>query len=440
MIDDFMRELFGPDTGGGAPATFGERFGGIRPPLFGDDPGPATFGERFGGGQAPHPEAAGLPDLLKRLMPGMVPGGGGAAPMMSPGNRFEIDPQDHMERPRVIEMSAKARRPDAVPLPPARPGGDLMERLGGGSPGAPLSLAPPAPTNPAAPAAPPSLMARLRGGGSPPPAGSDPRGGLLARLTGMDPRSERRVLASLAGGMAGGNPAFSGGALMKGLSGGISGGLASDQQDRKEDKDASTAAQKQSNFERTQGDKEKTSEALRMLYRMRGEVMKTNADTHATNAETNAGRKTWNKPAHERFKDAERLILDKEKALRNPLAAKADRDAAERELADYRKKVYRQYGFSDDGTKDIAPGAGGKAATPSTDKVVGDKEGEDAGLYAKGTYDDPATPTTQEEFDALEPGSVFINPKTYEAAIASGLSPDDARRKALMTKRGNGSP
>ncbi len=50
---------------------------------------------------------------------------------------------------------------------------------------------------------------------------------------------------------------------MNGVSVGLSGGLKSDKEDTDAATTSASAAQKQANFNRTQGDKEKTSDALR---------------------------------------------------------------------------------------------------------------------------------------------------------------------------------
>lgn len=307
-----------------------------------------------------------------------------------------------------------ASPPQAVPNPMAPPPGGSAP-----APGGMLSR----------------LMGRMNGwqpgGGTavPTPADQpDNASGLVGRLLGMTDPNEKRLSTALAGGFAGGNPAFKGGAFMKGASGSLSGGLKSD----KEDTDAASSdtdkAQKQANFERQQTEKEKTDEALRGLYKSRGDALTTKANQPA-----GAGKSSWNKPASERWKDAQRLIIDKQKQLYggiNPLGPKADRDAAkasaDKEMGDFKSQTYKQYGFGDDGS-DLADtpqgGAGGgaaKPAVPSSKKVIGDEEGKASGLYPKGTYDDPATPASQEEFDAIPAGTIFKNPA-------------DGR---LMTKRG----
>lgn len=254
------------------------------------------------------------------------------------------------------------------------------------------------------------------GGGAPvaPPAGGGTMD-LAARLRhaipgssgGATPTSKLsdRILASLAGGFSGGNPAFAGGAFMQGAGGAISGGRKAGKEQNEADTAAKLASQKQANFERKQTDKERTSKALRGLYGARS--------TRALRGP----RKTWDKPVSERWKDAQKLILEKEKALGKnvPEIGLTPRERAAREaenkaaLDEFRRETYEKYGFDQNGV-DIGSGAVPGAEVPSTPGVVGDKEAMDKGLYPKGTWDDPARPTTQEEFDALPRGTIFINP------------------------------
>lgn len=228
---------------------------------------------------------------------------------------------------------------------------------------------------------------------------------LLGRLAGLDPRTDRQIRSSLAGGFSGGNPAFAGGAFMKGAGGALSGGLASEKGDRAEDLALSDRDQKQANFERTATNAESRTDAMNKLYGAREKAAR------------DGGRAAWNKPTNERWKDAQKLIIDKQKSLYaniNPLSPKPERDAlkaaADKEFTKFKADTYKQYGLSEDGA-DLGGGAPAPSgAAPSTSKVVGDKEAKSKGLYAKGTYDDPAMPGSQEEFDALPAGTVFKNP------------------------------
>jgi hypothetical protein len=379
-IDAFLAELFSPSGGGAVnPATFDDRFGGgAASPLETQD-----VGMRLSGAPA---------DTAPQFPGGVVP-----LPRERPDEAGPRAGDLNMERPAPMGPQGGAAPPDA---------GGLFSRLAG-----------------------------LTGGGMTAPANTASRDegakGLLSRLAGMDASGEKRLRSTLAGGFAGGNPAFAGGAFMKGASGGLTGGLKSDKEDSDAETTAADTKQKQSNFDRTQGDKEMTSAALRKLYGVRGDTMARDAQTRSERPASTA-KTAWNKPAHERFKDAERLILDKEKTLKNalnPLAPKAEREsaaaAAKQEMADYRKRVYKQYGFDENGNDTgAAPQSGGGGTVPSTDRVVGDQEGKATGLYPKGTYDDPAAPESQEEFDALPAGTVFKNPADGRMMTKRGAAPE----------------
>lgn len=390
MIDNFLRELFSPDS----PATFAQRFEPF-------DGAPANVPSLDMGAMGPQRPPS-MDDLLRQLAP----------PMPSPREYLrQLPPDPPFDDGSTETLSARSRLP-SVPLPQPRPD---IENMLAGNRGATSGM-------PVAPAD-NDIFAKLagifgRGGGGGGNPSTTSTGGdqvsLFGRLAGLSPAADKQFRASLAGGFAGGNPAFAGGALMRGASGALGGGLAQEKSQAKTDKANQDAAQKQANFERAQEDKEKTNEALRKLYGMRGDVMQQNANSRAANA----GRTSWNKPASERWKDANRLIIDKEKQLKgsiNPLLPKADRDKLEADvsaqLEDFKRKTFEQYGFDQNG-KDMAPAMprqGG--AVPSSGKVVGDQEATDKGLYAKGTYDDPAEPASQEEFDALPAGTYFKNPK-----------------------------
>lgn len=392
MIDNFLRELFSPDS----PATFAQRFEPF-------DGAPANVPSLDMGAMGPQRPPS-MDDLLHQLAP----------PMPSPREYLrQLPPDPPFDDGLTETLSARSRLP-SVPLPQPRPD---IENILSGNRGAPAGM-------PAASASSANngdifaklagLLGRGGGGGDPgaAPVGGD-QGSLFARLAGLSPAADKQLRASLAGGFAGGNPAFAGGALMRGASGALGGGLSQEKQQAKTDRSTQDAAQKQANFERAQEDKEKTNEALRKLYGMRGDVMQQNANSRAANA----GRTSWNKPASERWKDANRLIIDKEKQLKgaiNPMLPKADRDKMEADvsaqLEDFKRKTFEQYGFDQNG-KDMAPMPRQGGEVPSSGKVVGDKEATEQGLYPKGTYDDPVEPLTQEEFDALPAGTYFKNPK-----------------------------
>lgn len=389
MLDKFLSDLFSPDTfksvmpsmdGGGMGGGMmgGSGLGGI---FGGADKG---IMDRMGGGGGLDPASGGTvgdvmarDQLLDRLTNSNVlsPDGGSAAPVDVP-----------MPRPRPMEAPPLVGG-GSPPVAPAAPsgGGDVFSRLagyfnaGGGAP---------APTAPV---------------GSAPAPQQQGQNSLIGRLFGMSPGTDRNVRSSLAGGMSGGDPAFGGGAFMRGMSGSMAGSLNSEKQGRTEEAAAKAAGQTQANFNRQQADREKRTGAYSRLSGVR-------ADKTATGGPTG---KAWNKPGNEKWKDAQKLIIDKERALRsniNPLAPKAERDAQtaaiEADLERFKQDTLRQYGLSGGGTETNAPaGAGGPKPTP-----MSSKEATDKGLYAKGTYDDPAAPESQEEFDALPPGTVFKNP------------------------------
>jgi hypothetical protein len=230
------------------------------------------------------------------------------------------------------------------------------------------------------------MFSRLAGlsrpGGGAGAGKDDGPNGIMGRLLGMDASREKRVRSAVAGGFAGANPAFAGGSLMKGLSGGLTGGLKSDKEDTEAATEAEDTAQKQANFNRTQTDKEATSDALRKLYGQRGAALVTAADARASGA----GKGAWNKPPHERYKDAMHLIQAERKAIYgqiNPLAPKADQ-AAQRADADARLKAFtdktlRTYGIDDNGNE-TSPTQGGRG-TPSSPRSMGTQEGNQSGLY-----------------------------------------------------------
>lgn len=413
MIDDWLKDLFSPDApapGSGGGANFAERFApALAQPL----------GEMDGGMSSPPEDdlrSANLNFLRLnggRDPTGSIPGGDDGA-MLPPG-----------ASPMSGRAPASLMPPTDVPMPRARPDieGILAGRAAAGGP--PMGAPPPGGAAPPGPAGGGDIMARLAGMLRPqgvPPGGAAPSEGaqgVLGRLIGMDASGEKRLRSTIAGGFAGGNPAFAGGAFMKGAGGGLSGGLKSDKEDTEAATAADDKAQKQANFDRAQTDKEATQAALRKLYGDRGTAAVTRANAPG------AGSKAWNKPAHERYKDAMKLIQDERKAIYgqiSPIAPKAEREAAkadaDKRLQDFTKRTLKTYGIDENGAE-TGPPPGGAAVVP-TNKVVGDQEGKDAGLYPKGTYDDPAEPMSQEEFDALPAGTIFKNPA-------------DGR---MMTKRG----
>lgn len=400
MIDDFLAKLFGPDE----PATFDQRFA----PFAG---APANVpGIADGVGRPDLSRPPGMDEVLRQIAPPM-PSPQEYLRGLTPMPDFPLAPPVETENamlPPGARPTAFSPPGDGVPLPQPRPNIEAIlngERGGAGGGQLPSGAAPASPA--------PSLLDRLFGNGAPAgPAAREDRTSAIGKLFGLSEKSDQRIRASLASGLSGGNPAFAGGAAMKGVSGALSGGLSQEMQQQKDEKAAGDSAQKQANFDRSQGEKEKTGEAMRKLYGDRGAALKENAATRAANG----GKTAWNKPASERWKDAQRLIIDKQKQLYGglPIAGKARQDAqtkADQELEKFRRDTYKAYGIDEDGN-DLggAPMPRGGGAVPSTGKTVGDKEGTDTGLYPKGTYDDPAAPESQEEFDALPPGTVFKNP------------------------------
>lgn len=445
MIDQYLQELFSPDPSG--PGGFAGRFGAINDrsgPLYGQGAGgPIQMDTPLpmpGGPPMPEPPMGGeMPDdMMRAVNQNFLRMNGGRDPsgtqVLPPADDGVALPPGAKPMSGMSPMFARLAGMDgggAVPLPRPRPSGAM---------GPADATAPPG-GNPMAPNL-GALLAILRGGGGSGPSGPAPAGApqdpgampredaqsIIGRLIGLDRSGEKRLRSSVASGFAGGNPAFAGGAFMKGASGGLSGGLKSDKEDDDADVASEDKAQKQANYERTQTDKEKTSEAIRKLYGDRGEAAKTSAAARAANPM--GGRSSWNKPPHERYKDAMKLIQDERKAIFgqiNPLGPKADvqmqRMEADKKLKEFTDRTLRTYGIDADGNE-IAPvqqpQRGASAGVPSSKRVIGDKEAMDKGLYPKGTFDDPAEPMSKEEFDALPAGTIFKNPA-------------DGR---LMTKRG----
>lgn len=415
-IDAFLQELF--PSAAAAPANFADRF---APALSGLDTSlqthnepmarlsgpPASFDDRF----APAEDAS--------LPPNAMFNSGQAGPNMP-----MVNPPLPRPRPAEAPTAEMLGAPQGAPTDLSSSTGDMFARLAGRT-----------------------------GMTPPPPPGKEDSRGVMARLLGLDATGEKRLRSTLAGGMAGGNPAFGAGAFMKGASGALTGGLKSDKEDTEAETAASDSKQKQANFNRTQTDKELTSEALRKLYgarasaptrsasnafsyspgrgrdesgeevdgawktskldgsrefvpgmvltgknetssvadrkdadsearralqaeradalrrgdtrkvrelddKLKNSEVRRGLDTARTTAVGSGGRSAWNKPPHERLKDVERLMIDKEKQLRsgvNPIASKAERDAAnigiEKQMGDFRKRLYKQYGFDENGNE-----------------------------------------------------------------------------------------
>lgn len=413
MIDNFLADLFAPEPQSD-PAG---RFGALRAGDPAESPPDPLSRDRFLGVPDSLPFAGARPpddfnlfdeppdDVASRAtmtrLAGPMPSGG--VPGDSFADRFGGGPRQPMAGPAPGGMPMVN-----PPLPQPRP--DIEGILNGDRGAAPPGAAP------ASGGAPGNIMARLLGNrsGSEMAPLTDGAGG-RDRGTGPDARI-KRVLSALAGGMAGGNPAFKGGAFMKGMSGGLTGGLKSDKEEREAEAAADDKTQKQGNFDRTQLDKEKTSEALRKLYGERGAALLDGGGKGGKGA-------AWNKPPHERLKDAEKLIIDKQKSLYgqiNPLAPKAERQAAQeradKELEGFKKKIYKGYGIDPDGNEtspSMPAGGGGKVPSATPSKGSG-------GMRGGGSYDDPHVPTTQEEFDKVPPGGYFINPADGEIMRKKG--------------------
>lgn len=220
-----------------------------------------------------------------------------AAPPASIADRFGgLD--DGMMPQNATPQSGPA--PSGMPIvnpPMPRPRPPIEGMLRGPTPrpaeapqGPPMDIAPPAPSAP--PPQDGSIMSRILGMTNPGMAADDREAGgpqpgdprsVLGRITGLDQTGEKRLRTSLAGGFAGGNPNFKGGAFMQGASGALKGGLQSDEQDETKATAATQRKLQQANFDRQQSDKELTSDALRKLYADRGTALVTNADTRAQN-------------------------------------------------------------------------------------------------------------------------------------------------------------
>jgi hypothetical protein len=506
MLDQFLQELFAPDQSQGwSPMSASSNPPQQEPSAWrvqswdrqnpDGTPNPSEFQQRFdampGANNSPNDISALLPrgtnftptpgmlppagggnqpqPPTSEMMPGgnqpqgqpptpfMLPGGGGNPPLTEPPN--PLMPPDSGNSPTTEDLSARSAMP-----PGGGPSGDSVGKTAGD----PGSIDP---------------NAGQPGGGQP---GAQPGGGqgsgnpifdrlagvfgtkllnaaqsghpearsVLGRLMGMDQRGDQQMRASLAGGMAGGNPNFKLGAAMKGAGGAMGGGLGQENLQDQRDVQQSQVARQQANFERTQSDKEQTQAALRKLYGARAD--------YATTGRPN---NSWNKPASQRWNDANRIINEKQKQLNASSSLlgmnKAERDAAKaasvKELADFKRQTYQVNGFTPDG-QDAGPQAPGNdvpgttgpragGPVPSTAKVVGDQEAIDRGLYDKpgmtgsGTYPDPhvlggSTDDEQrQQFSGIKSGAIFINPKTYNDAIDEGLSPDEATRRATMSKQ-----
>lgn len=368
MIDDFLTDLFQPQQ----PASFGDRFGAAFGPTGGADPMAL-----MSGGPPPMMD---VPMPLPRPTNPMMP-----SPMMPP-------PAPPMDSGGDLPFGAE---PTAGPMP------DVLSRMAGLA-GTPRAMMMPGGGGEGGEAAPPqSILERMAG-----------------TIAG------KRFQTALAAGLAGGNPQFRAGAFAKGMGSAMAGGLKSD----KDDDDASERAdeteykrgqdaKKMGLAERGMTEREKTGATIRDLHGARTKAV--------TEGKPLRGNAAWNKPPHERFKDAEKLILEKSKELRGripafgqPAAIAAARAEVDKEISAYKEKVYRRYGFDTDGN-DIAPQS--RTETPSTDRVVGDREAKSRGLYeGGGTFDEPHAPQTREDFDAIPPGAYFINPADGRTMVKRG--------------------
>ena len=342
--------------------------------LFATEQPGSQFNQRFlGDGGALSPMAP-TRDLL---------GGGETMPM--PRARPPALDLEFMDNPAAIPPTAQPR---SGPM-------DIGQRLGGGPTAqAPMGVPPGGGGGPM-PGGEPSVEDRLGGGGM------------------------KRIMSALAAGMAGGNPAFAGGALMKGLSGGLAGSLKSDKDDLETDTATEERNLKQGNFERVQGERELDSAARRKLYGKHGEYYEAAAKNAAEGGGRRGGRAgsaAWNKPAHERFKDAQNLILKKNKDIDGSLNVlgmpKAERDAAvaraKAEKEAFKRETYQRYGLNEDGS-DVAPP---RAEVPSTNRVVGDREASERGLYEPdGSEAHPHRPRTEKDFAKIPVGEIYINPR-----------------------------
>jgi len=154
------------------------------------------------------------------------------------------------------------------------------------------------------------------------------------------------------------------------------------------------------------------------------EKIRLNSSTIDLNAarakQAGTGKGAWNKPPHERYKDAMKLIQDERKAIYgqiNPLMSPKDRAAskadADKQLKEFTAKTLKTYGIDESGneTSPNQGGAGMPNATPSAGS---------GGMRGGGTYQDPHIPESQEQFDRLPAGSYFINPKDGEILRKKG--------------------
>lgn len=391
-IDAFLADLFGPGAGQATPTAgvvmpeaagqldelYGRGVGADNMRAFTDP----TYGQQ---------RDRQIDGAINEISPdALVPRNFDAPAVREPFQGAGVD--EFSAARRMSPTAALLSSGEPVPLPRPRP----MEAGPGGSD---LNMTPPPRINPMPPPAaasmpPPDLLTRLSGRNMPTDmtmpgtvgsGGGGDAQGLMSRLMGLDQGGEKRLRSSIAGGFAGANTAFGGGSLMKGIGGGISGGLASDKDDEAKGLAAEDRTVKQANFNRQQDDKELTSDALRKLYGARGSALETNATTKANAPVKNAA---WNKPPHERYKDAMHLIQQERKAIYgqiNPLTSKADQAAAkaeaDKQLEEFKQRTFKTYGIDQNGNE-TTPSQGG---TPSTKNAVGTKEGEESGIYESGS-------------------------------------------------------
>lgn len=368
MIDNFLAELFGQTPQVGLPPMFPsaggltndptfDQMAGVKlpaPSLMRPDPQP----------QPPFP----IPDLMTKLAGGMP-----TAPMPTVGPSAATAP---------MPVTGPSARTAPMPVTPM----SLEQKLGG-------------PTTYGDDTVPPEAQfagATVAPGATP---GAAPAGDAKAQMM-------KKIFSSLAGGFSGADKRFGGGALMNGIGGSLTGGLKSDQQDRENTRQDSEDERKANNEAARLGisrealdERKKTGEALRKLYGDRG--------TAAINGRPSAA---WNKPPHERYKDAQKLVQDQEKIINgrtNPYRGPEGRQKWEAEkkgeLDSFKKNTYKMYGIDAEG-KDTGPPADvpGNGSTP--------RPGGGAKLLGTGTEKDPYQPQTQEDFDALPAGAIFRNP------------------------------
>ncbi len=345
MMDEFMAELFGPP---GRPASFNDRFAGAPMPV--------------------------------RPLAGPVGTPASGAPMAPPSPGIE-----------AILSGGALPKPGGAPGP-ARPGPTMRDLL-------------PPQAAPKAGMAPADLLRLLSGGGGGAMAKAAPRAegaeeeGLLDILGGKGFRS------SLAGGLSDGDRRFKGGAFSRGFGRALAGGLKSERDDEASSIKADETeykrgqdARKLALDERRVSNSEKTGAAQRTLYGARTKAVSEDRPSTA-----------WNKPAGERWKDAQKLIMDFNEQVDRAakLAGSGQDPEAQRSQAralkdQFKRNTLQKYGFDDNG-KELS----------SSDKVMGDHKAGAMGL----TFDDPHTPANMDDFAKIKTGQYYINPADGEVYI-----------------------